>query len=78
MKERFEGDNRPVLLNLLGRQFGGGQPAIAEQIATLGDLVEYGPAQQLILEGGEDNDVAPSRCPAGTRSLLDEALSLGL
>jgi predicted nucleotide-binding protein len=57
VKERFEGDNRPVLLSLLGRQFGGGQPAIADQIATHGELVEYGPGQQLILEGGEDNDV---------------------
>lgn len=57
MKERFENDNRPVLISLLGRQFGGGHSAIAETIAELGELVEFKPAQQLIFEGGEDNDV---------------------
>ncbi len=57
MKERFEGSNRSALIGSLSRQFGGGHSALAEKIVELGELMEFKPAQELIVEGGEDNDV---------------------
>jgi hypothetical protein len=41
MKERFEGDNRPNLIDALKRQeFVGGDTAIAEAMAAQGELLE--------------------------------------
>jgi CRP/FNR family cyclic AMP-dependent transcriptional regulator len=57
MKEPFEGDNRPALLESLKRQFDSGDAALAEAIADAGSLVEFKQGDQIIAEGGEDNDV---------------------
>ena len=58
MKERFEGDNRPNLLDALKRQeFVGGEQAIAEVMLEQGQLVEFQKGEKLITEGGEDNDI---------------------
>lgn len=57
MKERFEGGNSSALIASLKRQFDSGDAAVAEAIATAGELVEYKAADTLMAEGGEDNDV---------------------
>ena len=49
MKERFEGDNRPNLLDALKRQeFVGGEQAIAEVMLEQGQLVEFQKGEKLI------------------------------
>ena len=58
MKERFEGDNRPNLIDALRRQeFVGGDTALAEAMADQGELVEFPKGHKIIVEGGEDNDI---------------------
>lgn len=58
MKERFEGEGRPLLLERLARQeFSNGNAAIASALGEAGTLVEFQPGNKLIVEGGEDNDV---------------------
>lgn len=57
MKERFEGENRAALIGSLKRQFDSGDTAVAEAIASGGELVEFKAGDVLIAEGGEDNDV---------------------
>lgn len=57
MKERFEGNNRSALVHSLSRQFGGGNTELAERITALGELLEFAPADRLIVEGAADNDV---------------------
>ncbi len=57
MKERFEGENRAVLIGNLKRQFDSGNADVAEAIASGGELVEFKAGDVLIAEGGEDNDV---------------------
>lgn len=57
MKERFEGANRSALIHSLSRQFGGATTDLAERVATLGELLEFAPADRLIVEGASDNDV---------------------
>ena len=58
MKERFEGDNQPNLLDALKRQeFVGGDDAIADVMAKQGQLVEFQKGEKLITEGSEDNDI---------------------
>jgi hypothetical protein len=42
VKERFEGDNRPNLIDALKRQeFVGGETTLAEAMADEGELVEF-------------------------------------
>jgi predicted nucleotide-binding protein len=58
MKERFEGDNRPNLIDALRRQeFVGGETALAEAMADQGQLVEFPKGHKIIAGGGEDNDI---------------------
>lgn len=58
MKERFEGDNRPNLIDALLRQeFVGGNSALAEAMAEQGQLLEYPKGHKIIVQGGEDNDI---------------------
>ncbi|POO57211.1 TIR domain-containing protein [Agrobacterium rosae] len=57
MKERFDGQNRAALIGSLKRQFDSGDSAVAEAIASGGDLVEFKAGDLLIKEGEEDNDV---------------------
>jgi CRP/FNR family transcriptional regulator, cyclic AMP receptor protein len=58
MKERFEGDNRPNLIDALKRQeFVGGETALAESMADLGELLEFPKGHKIIVTGGEDNDI---------------------
>lgn len=58
MKERFEGDGRPNLIDALKRQeFVSGDNALAEAMAEQGQLLEFLKGQKIILQGGEDNDV---------------------
>jgi predicted nucleotide-binding protein len=58
MKERFEGDNRPNLIDALKRQeFVGGETALAEAMADLGELVEFPKGHKIIVQGGEDHDI---------------------
>src|SRR3984957_14952628 len=58
MKERFEGDNRPNLIDALKRQeFVGGETALAEAMANEGQLVEIAKGYKIITQGGEDNDI---------------------
>lgn len=69
MKERFEGDNRPNLIDALKRQeFVGGDTAIAEAMAVQGELLEFSKGQKLIVQGGEDNDLY--LLVAGTVSII--------
>lgn len=58
MKERFEGDNRPALIESLKRQeLTGGDPGIANALADAGTIKEFKPRETLIVEGAEDNDL---------------------
>ena len=58
MKERFEGNNRPTLIDALKRQeFVGGDIAIAEAMAEQGELLEFSKGDKIIAQGGEDNDI---------------------
>jgi predicted nucleotide-binding protein len=58
MKERFEGDNRPNLIDALKRQeFVGGEHALAEAMAEQGQLLELPKGHKIIVQGGEDNDI---------------------
>lgn len=58
MKERFEGTNRPQLVAALARQeLVNGNAPLAELIATKGELVEFAAGENIIVQGGSDNDV---------------------
>jgi hypothetical protein len=58
MKERFEGHNRPNLIDALKRQaFVAGDEAIAEAMAQQGELVEFQKQDKLIAEEAEDTDI---------------------
>jgi len=59
MKERFEGEqNRPQLVASLRRQdFAGGQLEIAHALADAGDLVEFKPGDNIIIQNAVDNDI---------------------
>lgn len=58
MKERFEGDGRPLLIEALRRQaIVLGSSEIATAIADAGELAEYRPGDTLIVQDGADNDV---------------------
>ena len=59
MKERFEGAaNRANLLTALKRQeFVGGRDDIAAAMADLGELVEFGDGDKLIVQDAHDNDI---------------------
>jgi len=58
MKERFEGDSRPNLIDALKRQeFVGGEAALSEAMANEGELLEFPKGHKIIVEGGEDNDI---------------------
>jgi CRP/FNR family transcriptional regulator, cyclic AMP receptor protein len=58
MKERFENDGRPLLVEALKKQeLVGGDDAIANALVDVGQLVEFEPGKDLIVRGGQDNDV---------------------
>jgi CRP/FNR family transcriptional regulator, cyclic AMP receptor protein len=58
MKERFELSNRPQLIAALKRQeFVCGDDEVARELDTRGSLVEFQPNQNIVLQGGSDNDV---------------------
>jgi len=58
MRERFEGDNRPNLIDALKRQeFVGGEIALAEAMAEQGQLLEFPKGNKIIVQGAEDNDI---------------------
>lgn len=58
MKERFENDGRPQLVDALKRQeFVSGNAKLADALIKHGELVEYKKGDKLITEGGEDNDI---------------------
>lgn len=58
MKERFENDGRPNLVDALKRQeFVGGDAKLADALIKHGELMEYKKGDKLITEGGEDNDI---------------------
>jgi CRP/FNR family transcriptional regulator, cyclic AMP receptor protein len=58
MKVRFEGKGKAQLIEQLARQqFAGGDKAIAKALQKAGQLKEFKAGDQLIREGGEDNDV---------------------
>ncbi|MCS3695042.1 CRP/FNR family cyclic AMP-dependent transcriptional regulator [Bradyrhizobium elkanii] len=58
MKERFEGSNRPQLIMTLGRQeLVSGKRDIGEWLADRGELKEFAAGDNLIVQGGSDNDV---------------------
>jgi|SRR5579863_371653 len=58
MKERFEGDGRPNLIDALKRQeFVSGDAAMAEAMVKQGELLEFQKGEKIITEGGEDNDI---------------------
>ncbi|WFU71434.1 TIR domain-containing protein [Bradyrhizobium sp. CB2312] len=59
MKERFEGEqNRPQLVASLRRQdFAGGQLEIAKALADAGELVEFRPGENIIVQNAVDNDI---------------------
>jgi CRP/FNR family transcriptional regulator, cyclic AMP receptor protein len=58
MKERFEGENRPNLIDALKRQeFVSGENALAEAMADQGQLLEFPKGHKIIVQGGEDNDI---------------------
>lgn len=58
MKERFEGNNQHNLIDALKRQeFVSGDAAIAEAMATEGELVEFKKLDKLIVQDEEDNDI---------------------
>lgn len=58
MKERFEGDNRFQLVEALKRQeFVGGNAKVSEALIGRGKLVEFKSGENIIVQGGPDNDV---------------------
>lgn len=58
MKERFENDGRPQLVDALKRQeFVSGNAKLADALIKHGELVEYKKGDKLTTEGGEDNDI---------------------
>jgi CRP/FNR family transcriptional regulator, cyclic AMP receptor protein len=58
MKERFEGTNRPQLVAALARQeLANGNTQLAELLCTKGELVEFAAGENMIVQGGGDNDV---------------------
>lgn len=58
MKERFENDGRPQLLDALKRQeFVSGNAKLADALIKHGELVEYKKGDKLITEGGEDSEI---------------------
>lgn len=58
MKERFEKDGGPQLVEALKRQeFVSGNLKLAEALIKRGELAEYQKGDKLITEGGEDNDI---------------------
>jgi CRP/FNR family cyclic AMP-dependent transcriptional regulator len=58
MKERFEREGRPNLIDALKRQeFVGGETALAEAMAEQGQLLEFPKGHKIIIQGGEDNDI---------------------
>ncbi|QOZ36359.1 TIR domain-containing protein [Bradyrhizobium sp. CCBAU 53421] len=59
MKERFEGtQNRALLVAALRRQdFAGGSQDIANALADAGELCEYRPGENIIVQGGADNEI---------------------
>jgi CRP/FNR family cyclic AMP-dependent transcriptional regulator len=58
MKERFEGSGGANLISALLRQeFVCGSPTIAERLVAVGTLGEFAVGDELIVEGGEDNDL---------------------
>ncbi len=58
MKERFEGDGRPNLIDALKRQeFVNGNVGLSNAMAEQGDLIEFAKGDKIILEEGEDDDV---------------------
>lgn len=58
MKERFEGDGRPHLIDSLKRQeFINGNQQMAEAVVQRGELIEFAKGDRIIVEGGEDNEV---------------------
>ena len=58
MKERFEGDGRPNLVDALKRQeFVNGNVDLANAMSEQGNLIEFGKGDKLILEEGEDDDI---------------------
>ncbi|MDD1532688.1 MULTISPECIES: TIR domain-containing protein [unclassified Bradyrhizobium] len=59
MKERFEGEqNRPQLVASLRRQeFAGGKLEIATALADAGELVEFRPGENIIVQHAADNDI---------------------
>ncbi|MFZ0509497.1 MAG: TIR domain-containing protein [Methylocella sp.] len=58
MKKRFEGENRPQLIAALKRQeFACGRTEIAGALAVHGELVEFQPGENVIVQSGTDNDV---------------------
>jgi len=55
VKERFENDGRPQLVDALKRQeFVSGNAKLADALIKHGELVEYKKGDKLITEGGED------------------------
>jgi CRP/FNR family cyclic AMP-dependent transcriptional regulator len=58
MKERFEGDGRPNLIDALKRQeFVNGNADLANAMAEQGELIEFAKGDKIILEDAEDDDV---------------------
>ena len=59
MKQRFEGDEgRRLLIEALRDQkMVGGNAALAEELATLGELLDVNPQETLIEQGADDNTV---------------------
>jgi predicted nucleotide-binding protein len=58
MKERFEGDGRPNLVDALKRQeFVNGNVDLANAMAEQGELIEFVKGDKIILEEGEDEAV---------------------
>jgi CRP/FNR family transcriptional regulator, cyclic AMP receptor protein len=58
MKERFEAAGGSNLISALLRQeFVCGSPTIAERLLAVGTLGEFAVGDELIVEGGEDNDL---------------------
>jgi CRP/FNR family transcriptional regulator, cyclic AMP receptor protein len=58
MKERFQKDNLPNLVDALKRQeIVAGNVRLVDALIKVGELVEYQKGDKLIVEGGEDNDI---------------------
>jgi CRP/FNR family transcriptional regulator, cyclic AMP receptor protein len=58
MKERFENDGHPQLVDALRRQeLVAGNDKLTDALIKHGELVEYLKGDKLIVEGGEDNDI---------------------